>query len=115
MKFRDQNFEGYAIAVWMRIGDNSQSMHFPVEDADELCAMATAHDYIQRHKGHLSSAGLEVRAEVWRLHDVAGETRTGHPEQFVGAWLLSRHGSSMRVHVTYEYIPPTDFLAATEG
>jgi hypothetical protein len=87
-------------------------MHFPIEEPDELSAMATAHDYVQRRKGHLSSAGLEVRAEVWTLHDIDGEASTGHPEQFVGAWCLSRHGSSMQVHATQEYVLPTDIWRA---
>ena len=112
MRFNDQESAGYAMVVWMRTGDSPTSMRFPIEEPDELSAMATAHDYVQRHKGHLSVAGLEVRAEVWALHNIDGEASTGDPEQFVGAWLLSRHGSAMEVHATQEYVPPTDIWRA---
>lgn len=114
MRFGGQEPAGYAMVVWMRTGDSPTSMLCPIDEPDELSAMVAAHDYVQRHRVHLSSAGLEVRAEVWALHDIDGEASTGHPEQFVGAWRLSRHGSSMRVHVTQEYVSHTDLWKAAE-
>ncbi|WP_421736413.1 hypothetical protein [Caulobacter sp.] len=106
MRFKGREFAGYLALIWLRTGPAPRPMPFALDERDEEAAMDAAYESIIRNKSHYTAAGLEVRTEVWALHMIDEIASTGHPEQFVGAWCLSRDGNSMRVHSSLEYIDP---------